>query len=129
MKTRRDTEQFGVVPYPGMATVFTVLLRYPGRLRNWTDNRKFGWPTKVGIEWLENIFTSVLHENRDCAASYIRYCMDVLNKICQTDVNSIRFFICQKRKAWGLLVGHELILSDLSSAVETVEQEVFTAIF
>ena len=78
--------------------------------------------TRVGnCKWAD--IEELEKKKEDCGAIFVRYCMDVCNRIRSTEMAHIRFVVCQKHRHCGILDGKELSLDTLGKAVQNVQSK------
>lgn len=65
----------------------------------------------------------LLHDTRECGATYLQYCMNVCNTIRQSDISTIHFTACSQHVACRILDCCDLSLEKLRQAVTEVETE------
>lgn len=73
-----------------------------------------------GNEW--KVIEEVAEQKKDCGAVYVRYCMNVCNKIRDSEMAHVRFVTCQKHDRCAFLDGKELSLQQLGDAVRSQQK-------
>ncbi|MEM9897563.1 MAG: hypothetical protein AAF789_14475, partial [Bacteroidota bacterium] len=86
-----------------------------------SENRAVEYRESTHAGW--SYFKSITEQDRDCGATYIRYCMNVCNGIRSTEMSRIRFVKCQKHPQCAIIDGHEISIELIGCSIKSIQSD------